>query len=118
MSERLDHVDQLILLCRTTLADLRAGNLPDLETFSVKFDETFAALEVIDARDGVPDDSTSLRRRLRELDRIRTELAEELAVMHSEMGDKLTQMNTGKKGIDAYRSTLGEKQRGNRRGQG
>jgi hypothetical protein len=114
----LDQVEHLIVLCRRTLTGVRAGEMPDLDTFGTHFDDAFGELQKLGAIDPSEAETPSVRRRLRDLEQIRVQLAQELDILRSEMQERLVGVSHGKKGLKAYSKALNQAARGALRGQG
>jgi hypothetical protein len=114
----LREVESLIEICQNARDDAQSGHLTDLEQFDAQFDVSFERLCALGEIDGPPDHTFMVRRRLRDLERIRVQLANELKDLRRQMAHRLSGVSRGRKGLTAYRSTVGGNVRGALRGQG
>ena len=114
----LREVESLLEICQTARDDARGGQLPNLDLFDEHFDIAFKRLCDLGEVVGTAEHTSKVRRRLRDLERARLQLANELKDLQRQMAQRLTGVNRGRKGLTAYRSTVGGAVRGARRGQG
>jgi len=114
----LDQVEHLIVLCRRTLTRVRAGDAPDLDAFGLDFDSAFEKLQRLGNITPTESEAPIVRRRLRDLEQLRIQLAEELGMLRGEMEERLVGVSKGKKGLKAYGEALSQVRRGVLRGQG
>jgi hypothetical protein len=117
--DRLKHLDNLTAACRLLLQEVRSGNPADFTRFSEQFDEVFAELNTELLPESLSElEQRDIRRKLRNLERIRKQLIGELADMRTGLVRRLTDVSKGKQGLSAYKSTLKGDQRGAHRGEG
>ena len=112
----LEQVEHLIVLCRRTLSGVRDGQTPDLDAFGADFDTAFLELQRLGAVNPSESEAPNVRRRLRDLEQVRLQLAEELGQLRSEMQGRLVGVSKGREGISGYKKTLAGSQRGALRG--
>ena len=105
--------------CRRLLKEVRSGTPADFLRFSDEFDgiltnlpepELFTDLSTAEQGD--------LKRVLRDVERIRKQLASELMEIRGDLVGKLTEMSKGQQGLNAYRKALAGSKSGTRRGSG
>ena len=119
MSEgHLLEVEELIRLCSATRDEVRINGAADLDVFNEQFDDVFDRLG--DVNDTALNDAeqTSIRHRLKDLERVRQQLAGELVELRLQMAQRLTGVSRGRRGLNGYRAALSGSTRGARRGRG
>jgi hypothetical protein len=114
----LREVESLIHICRGACEEVQSGRLTDLEAFDARFDGVFERLCELGEVTGTPAEQSAVRRRLKDLEKVRLQLANELNELRKQMADRLIGVSRGRKGLSAYRHTLGRSGRGALRGQG
>ena len=114
----LQEVDQLIRLCRSACDEVQSGRLSDFDVFDAQFDGAFERLCALGEVDGTPTEQAVVRRRLKDLEKVRRQLTNELHDLRKQMADRLIGVNRGRKGLNAYRRSVGRVGRGALRGQG
>ena len=114
----LREVEHLIKLCRHTCEDVKSGRLSDFDAFDSQFDHAFERLCALGEVDGSPDEQATVRRRLKDLEAARRQLANELSELKKQMANRLIGVSRGRKSLKAYRHTVGRVGRGALRGQG
>jgi hypothetical protein len=105
--------------CRQLIQEVRSGSQADFTCFGERFEAEFTILTQQPGLDKLkPADLLLLRRRLRELERIRQQLIVELTESRSVLAAKLTGISKGQQGLDAYKATAQGLQIGSKRGEG
>ena len=118
-TERFLKIDNLMAACRQLIQEVRSGSQADFTSFGERFEQEFAELTEQSTLNNLKaDELLLLRRRLRELDRIRRQLIEELAESRSVLVAKLTGISKGQQGLHAYKATAQGLQLGSKRGEG
>lgn len=117
-STHIARIDAIADLLRDTLADLEAGQAPDLEAFALALDTRFQALTALGPVDADAPLAARCRTRLEALEELRLKVEAALGEVHEETRRRLGRIKNGRRSIGAYRSSFEGGRRGTRRGQG
>ncbi|MEE2787581.1 MAG: hypothetical protein VX589_09595 [Myxococcota bacterium] len=116
--QHLHDVETLIQLCSATRDEVRRDGAVNLDQFDQQFDAAFERLVQVNATLEEGEQRTAVRHRLRDLERIRQQLASELVELRLQMAQRLTGVSRGRRGLNGYRAALSGPVRGARRGRG
>jgi hypothetical protein len=116
--DHLERLQEITSTCRRLLDEVRSGNLADFDGFSEQFDREYEALALVPSESLDEQSKIIFRRKLRELERVRGHLFDELKGTHVDLSKRLTDISKGQIGLDAYKSTLKGVQRGVRHAEG
>ncbi len=117
-SERTAQIEKISELCRVLLQEIRSGHLADFSRFGDQFDVLFTQLKHVEESTSEQNVDAQFRRALRDMERVRAQLFEELAQHRTEISSNLLNLAKGRHGIEKYRSTLTDPDRGTKRGEG
>ncbi len=89
--------------CRELLGEVRSGNLADFNGFADRFERDYGQLELLQTDEMDSNSRTRFHRQLKDLDRIRVQLFNELADKRGDLVRRLTGIAKGQQGLDAYK---------------
>jgi len=117
-TDRIAQIEKISELCRVLLQEIRSGHLADFSRFGDRFDQVFDDLQTVKDEPVDAQYEVQYRRALRDLERTRTQLFDEIAQHRSEISTDLLNMSKGRRGIKEYRKSLADPERGTKRGEG